>query len=160
MSVNRRTTAGLPYDITVTDECGIIAVDAGSLQRAIEWTLVRHACESAVLSVALVDDVRIAALNERYLGHAGATDVLSFNLGGDNPVVDGEVVVSVETARRESASRGHSAEVEVLLYAVHGTLHLLGFDDHTKDDARHMHDEEDRILTELGFGAVYRSEAS
>jgi probable rRNA maturation factor len=159
MTARRRTAAAAPYNIAVTDECRILPVDPASLQRAVEWTLVRHACESAALSVVLVDDARIAALNKQYLGHAGPTDVLSFNLGGEGPVVDGEVIVSVETARRQSASRGHTAEAEILLYVVHGTLHLLGFDDRTREDAQAMHEEEDRILKELGVGSVYHSEA-
>ena len=112
---------------------------------------------SATISVAVVSDRRIASLNETYLNHPGPTDVLSFDLG-DGPV-DGEVVISLDTARRESQARGHSLAAELLLYAVHGTLHLLGFDDRTKADARRMRSEQERILTGLGFSSIVSGDA-
>ncbi|UCG15403.1 MAG: rRNA maturation RNase YbeY [Phycisphaerales bacterium] len=148
-----------PYDICVACECGDLPISESELRRTIERTLARHACPKACLSVALVDDARIAAVNRQYLHRRGPTDVISFDLGGDDHGVDGEVVLSAETARRESLSRGHSVAIEILLYAVHGTLHLLGFDDRTQAGAKAMHEEEDRILTELGYGPVYGSDA-
>ena len=51
--------------------------------------------------------------------------------------------------------RGHTVSDEVALYAIHGILHLLGYDDHDDADARRMHDRENEILTRIGIGAVY-----
>jgi probable rRNA maturation factor len=102
------------------------------------------------LSIALVDDATIADLNSRYRGESHATDVLSFSLVGDE-VADragrllGDVVISVETAARRAprAHRGLDAEMARLL--IHGTLHLLGHDHGTADDARAMRAEERRL---------------
>ena len=105
-------------------------------------------------------------MNKRYLKREGPTDVLSFDLrdgdadrDGDSSgkAVDGEIVVSVDTAAREALRRGHSLDAEVALYAVHGTLHLLGYSDREERDAARMHEVEDEILTASGMGAVYRS---
>ncbi len=147
-----------PYDICVSDdEDAHPRIDADQIKHAVATTLREHRPHPARISVALVNDARITALNQRYLGHHGPTDVLSFNLTAahDGAPLEGEVVISWETAAREGAARGHSAEAEALLYAVHGVLHLVGYDDQNAADAATMHAEEDRILTLLGFGAIY-----
>jgi probable rRNA maturation factor len=144
-----------PYDIAVVQQCHGPIIKNELLHRAVVCTLRSHAREAAILSVALVDDAQIAALNAQFLGHAGPTDVISFDLSDGKGMLDGELVLSVETATRQSAARGHSLEAELMLYAVHGTLHLLGFDDQTDEDARAMHAEEDRILSALGYGPIY-----
>ena len=102
------------------------------------------------LSIALVDDATIADLNSRYRGESRATDVLSFSLveGEDEDLggkLLGDVVISVETAARHArrAHRGLDAEVARLL--IHGTLHLLGHDHETDDEARAMRAEERRL---------------
>ena len=135
-----------------------------TIRKAIEATLRRHRTPAAWISVALVDDGRMAHLNEFHLKREGPTDVLAFDLR-DPPTADhhadgaveGEIVVSVDTARREADKRGHSPGAELALYAVHGTLHLLGYDDQNEDDAACMHEVEDEILSAIGVGAVYRA---
>lgn len=112
------------------------------------------------LSVALVGDAKMSELHGRFMGIAGPTDVLTFPLehDGRGRCVSGEVVVCVPEARRQAKERGIRAENEVLLYAIHGMLHLSGFDDRTAADYRTMHRTEDRILTELGVGATFHAE--
>ena len=144
------------YQIEVSRRAPAGEVDDGRLLRALELALRRQGCGRARLEVALVDDAEIARLHERYLRQAGPTDVLSFDLSEPGQEgLDGQVVVSVETARREARRRDHGVEAEVVLYGLHGTLHLLGYDDATPDQAERMHRMEDELLTELGFGAVY-----
>ena len=65
------------------------------------------------------------------------------------------MVVNGEMAVREAKLRGHSSEAELALYITHGLLHNLGFDDSTQSQARKMHDTEDEILQQLGYGLVY-----
>jgi probable rRNA maturation factor len=102
------------------------------------------------LSIALVDDATIADLNARYRGAPGPTDVLAFSLlDGENADrggnLLGDVVISVETAARQArrAHRGLDAVIARLL--IHGTLHLLGHDHATDDEARAMRAEERRL---------------
>ena len=117
------------------------------LRRA--WTLVDGA--PRVVSVAVVDDATMADLHERFLNIAGPTDVLTFEMGDD----EGEIVICLDEARRQSADRGTTVGQELLLYAIHGLLHLAGRDDLTQEGYDAMHAEEDDILTRIGVGTVF-----
>jgi len=97
--------------------------------------------------VALVDDKEIARLHEQFLGIPGPTDVLSFPTG--------EIVVSGDTARREAEVRGIQPIHELLLYVVHGALHLEGYRDKSVKDQSRMRAAERRVLRELGLGDVF-----
>jgi len=99
------------------------------------------------LSILLTGDEEIARLHERWMGLAGPTDVLSFPQ--DDPRHDapsgaalGDVVISLETAARQAADAGVTLAHETLLLAVHGTLHLLGYDDVTEEGFRRMRERE------------------
>lgn len=152
------------YQLSVARVFDRAPQDNTRLQEAVAATLRRHDTPSAKLNVALVDDEHIATLNERHLGHSGPTDVLTFDLVDDDADkaagIEGEVVISVETAAREALARGHTLDAELALYAVHGTLHLLGYDDHNEKNAACMHAMEDDILTEIGLGAIYGGDRS
>ena len=71
--------------------------------------------------------------------------------------LEGELVISVDAAVREASRRGHGVDAEVALYAVHGTLHLLGYHDHQEEEAARMHELEDDILSSLGMGRVFEA---
>ena len=109
------------------------------------------------LSVALVGDAKMSALHVQFMNIPGPTDVLTFPLEEDEAgqVTAGEVVVCVPEARRRAKVEGTDERREVLLYALHGLLHLCGYDDRTAADFKAMHEAEDRILTQLGIGAVF-----
>ena len=113
-----------------------------------------------MLSIALVGDARMSQLHEQFLGIKGPTDVLTFELEHDprGRVTAGEVVVCVPEARRQAKKRGIELRMELLLYALHGMLHLCGFDDRTDRGFRTMHRREDDILTALGFGPVFAAQ--
>ena len=111
------------------------------------------------LSVAVMSDVEIRRVNRRALGHDYATDVVSFPLSdGDDPVLRGDLAVSRDTARREAARRGHSPYHELMLYVVHGVLHLVGHDDQSVRARARMRKAEREVLEHLGFPSVYGSE--
>ena len=116
----------------------------------------------AAVSVVLVSDDEIADLSGKFRDYAHATDVLSFVVGEEDPETGnhdlGEIVVSVDTARREARRRGLAAEQELLLYALHGLLHCAGHEDKTDDGFAAMHAEEDRILSAIGVGPIFGRE--
>jgi probable rRNA maturation factor len=158
------------YDIAIVRVSASVedrSIADASLIEAVKAALVRHNTPTAQISVALVDDSQMAELNLRHLNHEGPTDVLTFDLrddddnrpaGQDGPAgggLEGEIVVSVDTAAREARRRGHEVDAEASLYAVHGTLHLLGYDDRREQDAVRMHTVEDEILSSLGMGSVF-----
>ena len=109
------------------------------------------------LSVAVVGDAMMGRLHEQFMGIKGPTDVLSFEMETDKRrrVVGGEVVVCLPEAARQAKRRGIEVRRELLLYAVHGMLHLSGFDDRTERKYQEMHRMEDKILKELGVGATF-----
>jgi probable rRNA maturation factor len=93
----------------------------------------------------------MAALHQRFLGRRKVTDVLAFPYEATSALVSGEIVVNAELAVREAARRPHSAQDEVLLYVVHGLLHLLGYDDHKAADRRRMREREQAVLKAAGY---------
>ena len=114
------------------------------------------------MSLALVGDARMAKLHAQFMGIAGPTDVLTFPLDEDarGRVTSGEVVVCVPEARRRAKDHKERPERELLLYALHGMLHLCGFDDRTDRGFARMHRAEDMILTQLGVGPVFHHRSS
>ena len=110
------------------------------------------------LSIAFVSDEQIASINQRWLAHEGPTDVITFDLRDDpaDAILDGELIISIDTVRREARRRGHAPRDESLLYVAHGVLHLLGHDDATPAQSRRMHRLEDHILARAGAVPVYR----
>jgi probable rRNA maturation factor len=112
------------------------------------------------LSVAVVSDREIRRLHRRWLGADRATDVVSFPLSGprDEGLV-GAIAVSRDTARREAARRGHAAYHELMLYVVHGVLHLLGHDDHGPRARARMRRAERDVLASLGLPPVFGPDA-
>ena len=107
------------------------------------------------LSILIVDDPQIAILNKEYLNRQGPTNVIAFPMrdggfGDLNPHLLGDVVISVETARREGGDAGISTHARLSQLLVHGILHLFGYD-HEKDDdeARRMEEKSDELLEML-----------
>jgi len=110
----------------------------------------------ATISIAIVDDAEIRKVNKRFLKRDCPTDCLSFDLSDDGASAKIlEVLVNGEMACRQAELRGHSSEAELALYITHSLLHNLGFDDSTKNQSEKMHETEDKILRQLGYGLVY-----
>ena len=120
------------------------------LQSGVQAVLQGEAVSTATVSLAVVDDATIHQLNRRYLEHDQPTDVLSFLLEPGPPCLDGEVIISADTAARQCGRYGWSVHEELLLYAIHGTLHLVGYDDREPTAAEAMREREQFYLQQLG----------
>jgi probable rRNA maturation factor len=131
---------------------------SGEAARWIEGTLRKLQALAAPglsrLTVRLVDDAEMSRLHARHMNDPTTTDVLTFVDGAE-----ADVAVCVDEARRRSAEMGHDLRRELLLYALHGLLHAVGFDDRTPADFERMHAEEDRLLAAIGVGATFAPEA-
>lgn len=119
--------------------------------------------EAAEVSLVLIDDQRIHELNFEYRGVDRPTDVLSFALQEEvdgEPDIEvedemlGDILISVERAREQAAEYGHSFEREIIYLAVHGTLHLLGFDHEEELDKQEMRSKEEEIMGKLKLERV------
>jgi len=137
--------------VEVCNQQSALPVDAELTRRAVAVVLAGESVASATISVAVVDDPTMRELNRRFLGHDYNTDVLSFLLDEQDGQLDGEVIVSAETALRRATEYAWPPENELLLYVIHGTLHLAGHDDHAAADRGLMRRQEMRYLKELGF---------
>lgn len=124
--------------------------------------LMDHLQLSGEVRVELVDDPAMSTAHERWLGDPTTTDVLTFDLrdSADDPVLDTDLMLCVDEARRQSESRGLPLEHELLLYFTHGLLHCLGYDDHDHADSHAMHQREDELLAAIGLPPVYAASAS
>lgn len=111
------------------------------------------------VDITLVDDAAIHELNRTYRGIDRPTDVLSFALdeGKEEPEVDddeiehllGDVIISAPTAVRQGEEYGHGLEREMTYLAVHGMLHLLGYDHMEEKDKLIMRKREEEVLRRL-----------
>jgi probable rRNA maturation factor len=106
---------------------------------------------SAKLSVAFVGNNEIKKLNKKYFNSDDVTDVIAFPLDNYKNTLNGEIVVSVETAVDTAVKENVDVEGEIILYVVHGLLHLLGYSDVNREDAIIMHEKESKILKALGY---------
>ena len=132
-------------------DCTAIAGAFASLAQHFPRTLAR-------VDVLLVGDEAMDAAHRRYMNIAGTTDVMSFPAHDESDpaaAVEADLIVCVDVAAREAAARGHAVDREILLYAVHGTLHACGYRDDSDAEAARIHAEEDRILATAGIGMVY-----
>lgn len=107
------------------------------------------------IAVALTDDPTIRQVNDRHLGHDYATDVISFSYEAEGDHVEGEMIVSLDTAVQQSERIGWTWSRELLLYIVHGTLHITGMDDRTPTQRSEMRDMESRALSEVEIDDVH-----
>jgi probable rRNA maturation factor len=146
----------VPLIIEIADEQNSHTCDQSPLKRAVREVLKEAGIRSGEISIAIVDDRRMHELNRQYLEHDYPTDVLSFVLERDESAgsLDGEIIVSADYAAREATRFGWSADDELLLYVIHGCLHLLGHDDQTPEGAAAMRAAETKHLA--AFGLTHR----
>ncbi|MBV9148529.1 MAG: rRNA maturation RNase YbeY [Candidatus Eremiobacteraeota bacterium] len=135
-------------------------VDAVALKRTARAILDSIGEAEATLGVSVVDDDEIRELNRIHRGKDRPTDVLSFPLADVSDPVGGErllgdVVISIETARRQAADYGAPLEAEVNRLLVHGVLHVIGHDHQRADERRKMKAEERRIAKVIGMPWPY-----
>jgi probable rRNA maturation factor len=135
-----------PIEISIANEQEVLALDADRFEADVTALAVGAGYEGE-LSVAVVDDAAIHEMNRRFLDHDWPTDVIAFPLSEG----EGEVVVSAERALLEAREREVEPVAELLLYVVHGILHLTGHDDHEPDDAARMHGRSLELLRSVGY---------
>jgi probable rRNA maturation factor len=137
--------AHIGAEVVVSNRQRRLKVNTGLLTEIAQHALeLAHAADSQ-LSIVLVNDDTIAQFNAHYHAAQGPTDILSFDYGEGW----GELIISVEHAMTQ-AKRFHSTPAcELVLYVVHGILHLHGYDDLIPRDRRRMRAAERRFLTRL-----------
>lgn len=133
-----------------------IGTDVDKLIKHAKYVCSCFKIDNASVSITFVDDEGIVEVNKQYLNSSSVTDVISFDLSDDiEDVRVFELVINTDEARRQAQERGHTFEAELALYVTHGLLHNMGFDDGDESDSIKMHEMEDKILQQAGYGIVY-----
>lgn len=149
--------------LTIDNRQTLCPVDVARLEERLRVAIAAEEPASAEIAVVLVDDAEIHRLNREFLNHDWPTDVITFfdempeesrdfgEIRGRGRSIAGELVLSVETAGREAARQGWGIDDELLLYSVHGWLHLCGYDDLSDDERPHMRRREREVLGLFGL---------
>ena len=152
--------------VSVTDGDGRAVRDGGL---GIWLSSIAPARASGEVAIALVSDARIRSLNRRYRQMNKPTDVLSFADDAKAPAASGEpreanralgdIVIATGVARRQAKTAGHSYQTELRVLALHGLLHLLGYDHDDRLDRGRMARAEARLRRKGGLeaGLIERS---
>jgi probable rRNA maturation factor len=141
---NFRSFSPMSISVTVTNASGARYRGQQAMIKSVEKALKAHKVKHARIDVILLTDRRIRTLNKQYLQHDYATDVLTFPL--DEQPLYGEIYVSLETARRQANEYGVTVVNELARLAVHGALHLLGYDDADASERQAMHELENTYI--------------
>ncbi len=121
----------------------------GQLKKAIQAIAVDYGWTNGDLSIALLSDEEIREVNNKHLSHDYATDVISFDLSNSDDFLEGEIIASVETADREATEHGWTGDDELLLYVIHGMLHIIGLSDKKKTETKIMRKAEQYYLDQF-----------
>jgi probable rRNA maturation factor len=155
----RRESGGAP--VTVTDGRGRPVRDGGLAR----WLAALVPSRAGDVAIALISDRRIRTLNRQYRGKNAATDVLSFPFDevaipsaerrtpSPEPNHLGDIVIATGVARRQAHEAGHAYGTELRVLALHGLLHLLGYDHDDPRDRGHMARAEARLRRKGGLNA-------
>lgn len=138
------------FTVEVVDKQSALDIDEARLIESVHAILADSEFQSAEISVAVVSDAEMHEMNNQYLAHDYPTDVLSFPLEKTDRFLAGEIIVSSETAQKESIEHGLNDLDELLLYVVHGALHLVGYNDKDPVDRRIMREKETVYMTKFG----------
>ena len=111
----------------------------------LEKVIRREGISNAHINVIYVDDKKIKIINENYLNHNYSTDVISFNLTEKKELI-GEIYISLETAEKQAKEYNVSLTNEIKRLAIHGALHIAGYDDNTKEKRNMMTSLENKYL--------------
>lgn len=147
-----------PLEVDFVVEADAWAGLEAPLSRALNAAAMAEQTDGAV-AVLLSDDAAIAVLNQQFRGKPGATNVLSFPPAAAEAGFLGDIALAAETIAAEAKNQGKSFVHHASHLAVHGFLHLLGYDHLEPEDAERMEARERAILAELGIEDPYAEAA-
>lgn len=154
----------MTYQVDIQTEFEIPDQLKKDLELAISLTLFRQEIPTGALTLLLTNDARMQQLNQSFRGADTTTDVLSFPAGDPLPGMSklipylGDIAISLSVAKNQAETSGHTLVAELQLLAVHGVLHLLGYDHLTPCDKARMWSIQSEILTRLGLHNIAPTE--
>ena len=145
-----RVNRPLVVDVTVDDHVRM-PLQIGLLQKAASVAAAHRGFLHGEIGIRVTDDATIRTINVKHLEHDYPTDVISFGYSANDTVIEGEMVISVDTARIQALEMGWSTDHELCLYVVHGALHLTGMDDQSPGPRAEMRVSEAEVMKRLGI---------
>ncbi len=145
-------------------QCAISAEGVPSSAQLHQWLqlALQERADAAELTLRIVDEAEITALNQRYRGKDGATNVLSFPyqpLPGVDSGLLGDIVICAPVVAREAVAQSKPLEAHWAHITIHGVLHLLGYDHQQAEEAADMERLERQLLEQIGISDPYRPRA-
>ncbi len=134
-------------EIAINDAQRVLAVRVDWLVDVARAVLAAEGHTAAEISVTLVDNTAIHRLNRQYLEHDWPTDVISFDLTGPGEPLAAELIISTEMAIEAAARHGVAPTAELVLYLIHGLLHMCGYDDQTEEQRTRMRRRERELMS-------------
>jgi probable rRNA maturation factor len=135
-----------PVAVTIASSSHAMRLPRKALADLIAFVARRERARVAEVDLAIVTRRQMAAFNRRWLTRPGPTDVLSFDLAAPGEPVSAQIIVCDDLAVAEAAARDIPPRRELMLYVLHGLLHLLGHDDTTPRQAARMHARQEELL--------------
>ncbi|MHC4870775.1 MAG: rRNA maturation RNase YbeY [Planctomycetota bacterium] len=144
-------------------KCDWQEFDKGEFSEVLQYAVDKFFAEKVEAEVSIdlsiIDDLEMTEMNRKYKSKDSSTDVLAFYDGEVDQDEGffhlGDVAISIDTAKREAVLLGVDFKDELLLYAVHGTLHLLGLRDSDASEKKQMRTAEKEVLNKFGINPVW-----
>ena len=133
--------------VSIANQQEALELDYARIREVGKAVLAGEGVTKGKVTCAFMTDPAIHVLNKRFLNHDEPTDVITFPYS-EKPL-QGDLAISVDTAATVAKERGHAVGDELLLYVIHGILHLCGYDDQTEKDRQAMRERESHYLGEL-----------
>lgn len=141
------------WDDSVATRRERLAITDGQLTCAARTAAALRGFRRGHLGIRITDDPTIRDINVRHLNHDYATDVISFPYHDHDDTLEGELVASLDTAAEHAQGDRWGAAEELMLYVIHGVLHIAGLDDHDETQRAEMRSSERAVLVQLGLDA-------
>ena len=131
--------------------------ELSTIKKAIQHALKKEQLKNAEFNIIFVDNERIWEINRQYRKKDSVTDVISFAFEDNEEFINeeyrllGEIYISIDKAREQAVEYGHSELRELSFLAIHGLLHLLGYDHMEKEEEEIMIQKQEEILNEVGI---------
>ena len=163
MPTNEDESQPPPISLDLIDPSGLLSLGSQSNINTWAAAVFAHIKATGSVRAKVVNDQQMSAAHQQFSGIQGTTDVLTFDLNdqstADPKTLDTDLIICFDEASRQAKEHNHTPAHELLLYIIHGTLHCLGYNDHSTEDYNTMHAREDVLLTAAGIGPLFFNHA-
>jgi probable rRNA maturation factor len=137
--------------ISIENDNPLDRIQTAALKETLNKICLENSATLRSLVFVVLSDEQLLEMNKTHLDHDYYTDVITFDLSEDTGVVEGEVYMSIDRIKDNSKTFNKSTVNEFSRVAIHGLLHLIGYDDHSDEDKKIIRQKEDEYLNLLPY---------